>query len=105
MQLVHLHSGDKDNQILDQMRCLQVALFAPAPEPTPAPPDPLGQLALAIQSLMTQASSTTSVQPMPYAPDFRKELNMTMWPSYSGDFRTFRTYKKDVIFTLGMLPQ
>ena len=71
---------------------------------TPAPADTLNQLALALQSLMSQAPSTTSMQPRPYVPDFRKDLNMTTWPSYSGDFRTFRIYKKDVLFTLGMLP-
>ena len=77
--------------------------FAPAPAPAPA--DALSQLALALQGLMDQASITTAVQPRPYVPDYRKDLNMTAWPSCSGDFRTFRIYKKDVLFTLGMLPQ
>ena len=77
---------------------------APVPEPTAAPSDPVVQLTLALQSLLT-SQSIAAAHPRPYVPDFRKDLNMTAWPPYSGDFRTFRTYKKDVLFTLEVLPR
>ena len=74
----------------------------------PAGPDALQLLMQALTNLSVQSAAQTSIipspPPRPFVPDYRKEFNWTTWPIYSGDFKTFRKFKKEVSFTLTMLP-
>ena len=77
---------------------------AQAADTVPAVPDALQLLMQALTNLSVQTNVTPYPPPRPYVPDYRKEFNWTTWPIYFGDFKTFRKFKKEVSFTLTMLP-
>ena len=99
-------AGETDPPAAEAAPATPTGSAAPAAATIPVSSDALNQLMLAFACMTTQNAAQTSIvpQPRPFVPDFRKDLNLATWPSYSGDFKSFRKFKKEVLFTLTMLP-